>query len=311
MSDISVTERSNKVLTDLQKAGGSALPTNKERSPTPDKSASASSHKRTDKEAKPFQHVDKKAKTLKPLGSKPTSAKEKEHEPEIVKLTKEFGTPPKNTQQAKKATTSPIREVLEEARTAKSSYPGKTELEMIRPKSLESSLVEDIINLLIDPVYAEAVPKAVLEPETAEPRIQKLKRETLVQRRPLDITPKDLSPLEQIGAATKPVKIRSKLPSSASDIGGREHQILTTSSSRSRIRSYDDFIGIKIDSQVNPMNNFVVRTNVPAITLLPVYSTAWAARSQPRSRFGSEGLFDFYTPGLNRRGREIITSLGS
>ncbi len=317
LSDISVTERSrtalnrSKAFDELQQVGGSArVPANRERtiSPAPDKPASASSHKRTDKVAKPSQHVDRKAKTPKPLGSKPTSAKEKEHEPAIVKLTKEFGTPTKNTQQAKKATTSPIREILEEARTAKSSYPGKTELEMIRPKSLESSLAEDIINLLIAPVYAEAVPKVVLELEIADPRIQKLKRETLAQRRPLDITPKDLSPLKQIGAATKPVKIGSKLPSSASDIRGREHQILTTSSSRSRIRSYDDFIGIKIDSQVNPTDNFVVRTNVPAITPLPVYSTAWTTRSQPR--FGSEGLFDFYTPGLNRRGREILTSLG-
>ncbi len=309
LSDISVTERSrtalnrSKAFDELQQVGGGArVPANRERiiSPAPDKPALASSHKHTNGVAKPSQQTNSKqgnrkptSKYSKPLVAEKTGAIKKllkecngTADPEKVTLTAEF------REQATKPK-SAFETVMKESREHNYLKPFS---EISKPSEMQGHSFS-----FIRTAYAATVPKEELSSESG---INSTTKGGRLGR--LEYRARDFSPLRQIEAATRPVRIRTKSASRFSEVRNRDHQIPIFSTSK--LRSYDDFVGTKIDFMLNSTNNSVVIFEVPAIPALQTYANGWTVTSKPR--LGTEKLSEFYTPAIDWRRQDFLTSFG-
>ncbi len=207
-------------------------------------------------------------------------------DPEKVTLTAEF------REQATKPK-SAFETVMKESREHNYLKPFS---EISKPSEMQGHSFS-----FIRTAYAATVPKEELSSESG---INSTTKGGRLGR--LEYRARDFSPLRQIEAATRPVRIRTKSASRFSEVRNRDHQIPIFSTSK--LRSYDDFVGTKIDFMLNSTNNSVVIFEVPAIPALQTYANGWTVTSKPR--LGTEKLSEFYTPAIDWRRQDFLTSFG-
>ncbi len=207
-------------------------------------------------------------------------------DPEKVTLTAEFREPATKPKSA-------FETIMKESREHNYLKPFS---EISKPSEMQGHSFS-----FIRPAYAATVPKEELSSESG---INSTTKGGILGR--LEYHARDFSPLRQIEAATRPVRIRTKSASRFSEVRNRDHQIPIFSTSK--LRSYDDFVGTKIDFMLNSTNNSVVIFEVPAIPALQTYANGWTVTSKPR--LGTEKLSEFYTPAIDWRRQDFLTSFG-